>query len=45
MGNKPQNKEEKPFDMSTIHQEYTPAFKEYESNKNFLSTNHLSQDS
>lgn len=37
MGNKPQASSEKPFDMSTIHKEYTPAFEKYQDNPNFLS--------
>lgn len=36
MGNKPQVPSEKPFDMSTIHKEYTPAFEKYQANPNFL---------
>jgi hypothetical protein len=36
MGNKPQAPSEKPFDMSTIHKEYTPAFEKYQANPNFF---------
>lgn len=36
MGNKPQATAEKPFDMSSIHKEYTPAFEQYQADPNYL---------